>query len=156
MGLFDLFKPAWQSKNAEKAEKVVEKLINQVELARVAQKANFPWVRKVAVVKLTDQGVLTYIANNDSDYYVREAAADRLTDKTLSQEIFANIAKSNIGNEERLKAAKKLTDKTLATKLLIDIVDSANNCYLYKEALAGLRDHQEMLADIAQKAKDAN
>jgi len=40
MGLFDLFKPAWQSNNKEKALKAVEKMTDQNKLLNIAIEAN--------------------------------------------------------------------------------------------------------------------
>jgi len=48
MGFFsELFKPAWQSKNAQKARKAVEKMTNQVELARVIRESSYNFLRNL-------------------------------------------------------------------------------------------------------------
>ena len=49
-----LIKPAWDSENHWRAVKVVEKMKNEVKLARVAKEAQTWEARKAAVKKITD------------------------------------------------------------------------------------------------------
>ena len=113
MGLLDLFKPAWQSGNQKKALKAVKKLTDQVVLTRVAKEAENYYVRLLAIEKLSDQVVLADIARNKAENEnIRFEAAKKLTNQTLALEIFITIAKSGKILFCTNKAANIVLEKT--------------------------------------------
>jgi hypothetical protein len=72
MGLLDIFKPVWQSKNKEKALRAVERISDQQKLMEVAKTADLDYnVRRAAIDKLTDQSVLADIAKSDREQIIR-------------------------------------------------------------------------------------
>ncbi|MCL1822118.1 MAG: hypothetical protein FWG22_04770 [Prolixibacteraceae bacterium] len=148
MGLFS----KWNSDNVSTALTAIEKLTNQVKLARAAQKAKEQQVRQAAVNKLTDQNILANIAkNNKYDDYERIIAADRLTDQTLAQKVYTDIAKNN----KSIIAADRLTDKTLAQKVFADVAKNNKDWIVRGGAVERLTD-QNVLADIAKKDENNN
>ena len=76
----ELFKPAWKSRNKDKALKGIEALSDEIMLLRVVKEAPIEEVRYSAVLKLTDQNVLANLAI-DSDIFSRigYAAVNKLT-----------------------------------------------------------------------------
>ena len=70
------------------------------------------FIRLEAVQKITAQKKLIKIAQNDTDAEVCVAAAARLTDKALAQNIFTDIAK-NSSFSSKADAVSKVTDQAL-------------------------------------------
>ncbi|HEY1205238.1 MAG: hypothetical protein ABSH46_11105 [Bryobacteraceae bacterium] len=69
-------------------------LTDQALLAHAAKNDENPWVRSSAVERLTDQVLLVEIAKNGEEgESVRKAAAEKLNDRSLAQEVNAEIAK---------------------------------------------------------------
>ena len=87
------------------------------EIHKLRDKRNYPCIE--AVKKLTNQELLTDIAENISSPDVRIAAAKKLTDQTLAQRVYASIAKNDIDYSigERSDAVKKITDMQLKKEL---------------------------------------
>jgi len=81
------------------------------------------------VEKLTDQNKLADIAKKAFNLSVRIAAADKLTDRSLAQKVYIDIATNKSPSSEavRMLAAEKLTDKSLAQKIYIDIATNVSN-----------------------------
>jgi len=104
-----LFRPAWDSKNEKRAVKAVEKLTDEVLLARIAKEARCWRARIAAVEKLTDQNVLADIAENANEYHLRKAAVEKLTELN----VLADVAKNGTDSYDRKKAVKKLTDQSV-------------------------------------------
>jgi hypothetical protein len=212
-----LFKPAWQSKNKEKALKAVEKITDQNVLADIAKsntahediriaavekitdqnvladiakiRYNFLYkLRNTAAEKLTepkilvdvikscnesvgllllekitDQKLLSIIAENCVNNYVKLEAAKKITDKGFAQEIYADVIKNNISYDKKIPGVYKLTekenqmcilmDKISNQKLLLDISINARNSNMRIEAVKRLTD-QELLADVAKSDTD--
>ena len=76
----DIFKPAWASKNEQKALKAVENISDQNKLGKVAKNAWHTTVSSAAVRKLTDQSVLVDIATT-ANKVIRSEAVRKLTDQ---------------------------------------------------------------------------
>jgi len=108
-----LFKPAWASKNWDKAVKAVEKLSDQNKLARAVREAESWKARKTAAEKLTDQKILSDLAISSDDISILEIVVEKLTD----QEILAHVVKHEKYDSIRLVAAEKLTDQSLVQEL---------------------------------------
>jgi len=66
-------------------------------------------VRRAAVEKLTDQALLAEIARNDKDSWVREVAVNKMSDEVLLRELAQNSSDIYV----RKNALKKIGDKTL-------------------------------------------
>jgi len=148
MGLFDLFKPAWQSKNYAKAEKAVKKLTNQEILADIAKHNSSDILRATAVGNLNSQSILSEIAKSETNSHVCRALIEKLTD----QEALAYIAHNNCDKQVRIKAVDKLTDQ----KMLADVAKNSTE-YRFREvsieAVKKLTD-QRILADVATNGKE--
>jgi hypothetical protein len=171
MGLFsELFKPAWQGKNTDKAIAAVKKLTDQNEIARAAKEAPWFLTRKAAIEKLADQTILADIAIKDinvgdtaverltdqtelirvvkncKDQHICMAAAEKLTDQALAQGLFAILAKNDKDWTVRKAAVNRLTVKTV----LADIAkDNNEKIEVAMEAVKRLTD-QALLADVAK------
>lgn len=151
----ELFTPAWKSKDKYKSEWAVENLTNEDKIERAAQEAYWSEVRVVAVKKLTDQEKLLKIAKNfNEEGIVRVAAAEKLTDQILAENVFAHVAKFDKNYDIRKKAITKLTSQ----EMFADVVKNADArepwadkeiCNLAFEKLTD----QEMLADFAKNGQ---
>lgn len=81
-------------------------------------------VRRMAVRKLADQGLLADIAKNDKDAGIRMCAAEKLADNAYVQEIYADIARSARNPRDmmyKFDAALNLADETLAQEAFAEI-----------------------------------
>jgi hypothetical protein len=65
-------------------------------------------VREAAVKKLTDQNLLVDVAKNGKHEDARIEAADRLKDKSIAQEVYADIASTSVDSYSRENACEKL------------------------------------------------
>ena len=172
-----IFKPAWMSKDQDKALRAVKKLFDDATLAHIVKNDKRVDVRMAAVENLADQAALADIAKNDEHDWVREAAAKKLTCqavlagiakndgcdnvrmaafKNLSdQPWIAHVVKNEKGwnnhkeNAMHREAAEKLTDPTV----LADIAKNARDDWVRKHAIQNMSD-QAVLADIAKHDKD--
>lgn len=160
MGLFDLFKPVWQSDDKEKALKTVDKETDQLKLSEIAQKAILSVVRLSAAEKLDGQRqvlaqeVFADIAKNDKNENIRIDAAKKLDEKY--QTVFAYIAINYTGfYSEYLTlgdvAMKKLTD----IRLLSEVATNARSYYMRLLAIEKLdfSQNQILFAHIAKNDK---
>lgn len=129
-----LFKPAWMSKNKEKALKAAEKVTNQIELAIMAKKAIYSSVRVAAIEKLTDLKALVEIAEGDADSYVRLKAFRKLPEQMRSQKMRMDIAMNEDWSDEQEEIIAQLTDQYFLTKLAEkNIKDQDHRAKLYKK-----------------------
>lgn len=106
------------------------------------------FIRLEAVQKITAQKKLIKIAQNDTDAEVCMAAAARLTDKALAQNIFTDIAKNSSFSWEA-DAVSKVTDQAL----LADIAKTARCKTIRMAAAVRLTDNalaQTMFSNIAE------
>ena len=128
------------------------------------------------VANLSNQALLAGIAKNAIYSDVCLAAADRLDDKALAQEVYAdiansadqdmsktaterltapkalaNVAKNSKHGEVRLMAADKQKDKALAEEVYAEVARNSEEWDVRKAALERLTD-QEKLEEIARNA----
>ncbi len=97
----------------------VRKLTNQALLTDLAKNAEDSFIRCAAIRGLADQDMLVDMAKNDSDADVREAAAWSLEDShPLKQMKYAEVAKNEANPNERIKVVQKLTDINALIALL--------------------------------------
>jgi hypothetical protein len=137
-----LFTPAWKSKNKKRALRAVEKITDQIKLARVAKEA-WTWeVRKAAVKKLTGQSALADIAKNASNSHVRKAAVEKLTD----QNALADIVKNDVDWDVRRAAVERL----FASDKLKDVVEYFSNI-----DISNVKNNASILIPIAKKFPQA-
>jgi len=128
MGFFlELFKPAWQSDNFEKALRAVEKTTNQIKLAQ--------------------------IANSNCWNYLRVIAAEKLIDQVLAQKLITDIAKNAIRISDRITAAERITDQELISKIAKEIDKKMHPDWFY-DLLKKVND-LDFVLDIAKNAKNA-
>ena len=104
------FKPAWMSKNSEKALNAVKKLSDQAKLYEIAKNAPLSNVREEAAQKLNNQSELLDIAKNGWGSALRCCAIKKLTD----QAVLAEIATNQKDNDSIARgcAVSMLTDET--------------------------------------------
>lgn len=154
MGLFDLFKPAWQSYNLDEAIKAVLAETSQTKLIKIAQEVPSDMVRYVAIKKLpnskerseafdklTDQSVLSFIALKD-DSILAYSVIEKITDQSILKEIALNAQYVGACTE----AIRKLTDKFA----LADVAKNARYTDNCSHAVSKIID-QSLLAEIASK-----
>jgi len=104
--------------------RATQKLTDPKVLFDVAKNANDYKVRLEAVKKITDQRKLADFAENDRDSDIRSAAFTMLTDQIILADIAKNISK---GTHMRVEAAEKLTDKTLAQNIYTEIYKNVDS-----------------------------
>ena len=109
-------------------------------------------MRLAAAEKLTDQASLAYVARNANDVKVRLEVAAKLTDRTIAEGVFADIAKTASG-WMRLEAATKLTEQALGQSVFAEIAKTDSDEQLRKGAVEKITD-QFALADLAKNADD--
>jgi hypothetical protein len=142
MALFfmELFKPAWQKKDAYKAIRAVNAMTDHKKLIRVVQEAPIWKVRIAAVEKLTDQSVLSDVAKNGKNSDTSQAAVKKLTD----QSVLAEVAKDAQDWKVRRIAIEKLDDQSA----LVEIAKNDKEADVRESAVEKLTD-QTVLTDIA-------
>ena len=116
MGLRNLFKPAYRSKDPEVRLKAVEQTDNQNLLAELAMTDNSPRVRKAAVVKVHDQELLVKIALDGCEIDARVAAVERIE----SQEKLAAIIKARRNYELMGACFARITNRDILNKIAND------------------------------------
>ena len=133
-----LFRPAWDSKNAEKAVKAANKLKDETKLARVAKEAQCWQARKAAVEKLTDQNILAGIACTANSIKICLKAVEKLTEQILLAKVGTTAQNANV----RLTAGKKVTDPSIMQKIYLNIAQSDCDFEVRAEAADLLADRQ--------------
>ena len=147
MGLFDLFKPAWQSKDVLKATKAVERITDEEKLKMIAKNTKNGAALFSAVEKITDEAFLKEIALNDSlnswSLGSRMKAIEKINDEVFLQKIILEDSNSNL----RIAAVRKLTGQDI----LINIAKDRNekDWYLRKIAVEKI-ECQTLLTDIVK------
>lgn len=142
-----LFKPIWMKdklnwKEKEKAEEQVKRLEGK-KLIKVATKAPDSDIRKIAVMKLTDQTALRGIARNDVLF-------GKLAYDKLSGEIdYADYAQNARDSVVYRAAMEKVTDR----EVLSEIARKSNDPYRRESAVKNLTD-QKVLSEVARKDTD--
>jgi len=142
MGLLDKLKPQPRWKHADPTIRLeaLRDLEDPVELAILAESDPETRVRKAAVTKVADAGVLGRVAASDADDDVRERAAERL---------FAIAAAPEADEAAALAALRGLNDpKRLSALARSDALAAVRN-----EALSRTTD-ERALGSIARCAKD--
>jgi hypothetical protein len=156
MGLFEgLFKPAWQSKNAQKAERAVKKMTNQLKLQRVIKESYDAFIIKAAIKNLTDQNIISDIAKNPGEYSLSEYGYEyrEIIKKLSDQDVLAYISKNAKDKIARIEAMKKLTDhRTLVDSIKNDRDDNRNGPLVTMVRMM-IKD-ETLLSDLAKNAND--
>lgn len=155
MRLFDLFKPAWQSKNKQKAIKAIKKLTDLSIILHIIKSYNMSYdVRNEAekrFISLTKDQLLLKKTISENWYSSNQIAA---IIKITDQNFLAEVARNDRRNSDvRMAAFKNLTDQ----RLIADVVKNNNsNNYkeseMYQDTVKNLTD-QIVLVDIAKNAK---
>ncbi|MBD3170375.1 MAG: hypothetical protein GF307_12900 [candidate division Zixibacteria bacterium] len=116
MGLSDIFKPAYRSKDPEKRLEAVKELSEQDILAELAMKDKSPRVRMAAIARVEDQGLLMKIALDGDELDSRIAAVERIK----SQEKIAEIIKARKNYELMGACFAQITSKAILEKIAND------------------------------------
>lgn len=119
----------------------LEKLEDQTTLEEVAKSNKLDHLRKIAVLKLENQHVIAYIAENDPNLEMQSLALLKLTD----QATLTNIAK-NASESARLRAAEKLEDKALAQEVYADLATNQTDIVSLQKAIQKLTDQSMLNA----------
>jgi hypothetical protein len=99
-----LFKPAWQSKNMQKAIKAVAKINDPKKLEIIAKSDVYNTVRLAAIDKINDQKIVELIVKSGEWASFRANVVKRLTDPN----VLADIAKNDKDWEVRKAAIETL------------------------------------------------
>lgn len=143
------FKPAWQSKNKDKALKAVAKETDQRNLAEIYHKAQVQDVRNAAMQRLTDQTVLAELAKSRPyDSIALMEIIEKLTDQSTLADIAQNSGIANV----RIAALDKLTDQNLAHDIFTDIIRKSKKVGDVGIRMGAVRilTNQNMLAELAK------
>ena len=116
-------------------------------LVKIATEDTCFYVREKAVDRLTDQTLLYRIATEDTYTLIREKAVDRLTDQTL----LCRIAITDEDESVRISATANLTDQMLLMKVAIENKEST----VRTAAVANITD-QALLIKFATEDTDSN
>jgi len=138
MGLKDLFKPAWQSENADRAIRGVKRLKNQAQLAEIAKGGykTFENVRVTAMQQLKDE------------QFIFEVAKYIINNWWFPNGVMIECALSKMENiEKKLLIQKTLTDRLTETPNR-ELKQDSRNC----NSLISYIDDQELLLLVAHKA----
>ena len=125
------------------ADKLADKSFAQCVYAEIVKSDN-TYSGNEALKRLNDQALIFDVAMNSR--YFRFELAEKLEDKTLTQEVYADIAKTRYNNFEKHKAADRLTDRILAQKIYAEIIIS--DSYYTSSLLEKITD-PNLIADIA-------
>ena len=99
----------------------------------------------------TDQAKLESIVRNAQLFPVRVAAADKLIDKSIAQEVFAYIAVNSDNQDDCLAAVKELTDQSRLADVALDSIELNT-----RESAIGKIYNQSLLAVVADKSQDSS
>jgi hypothetical protein len=137
----DLAKIAW-SGPSEVGRAATERLTDPALLAEIAYstgRLGHDWERRKAAVQnpaLNDQELFVDLAKNDSQSWVRIAAANRLANTQLAQAVLMEIAQSEKHEEKRKAAVERITDQAV----LGDIAERDPSLTVRKAAASQLSD----------------
>jgi hypothetical protein len=116
MSFFEIFKPAYKSKNPENRLQAVTSLADQQQLATLAMSDTSPRVRNAAVRKISDQELLFDVALNGKEIDSRIIAVEQIK----SQEKLAEIIKIRKNFQLLGACFSKITDKDILQKIAYD------------------------------------
>jgi hypothetical protein len=144
MGLVDLFRPKWKHSDAEVRATAVRELgADEADvIITIAKSDSDAGVRRIAIKKLDDPGVLGEIAVSDPDESLRQIAEEKASSILLSTACGADQA-----------AATEALDKINDQRALADVAKQASQKDL-RAAAAGRLTDQKALADVARNAKE--
>lgn len=86
--------------------------------------------RLAALDKITGQGKLVEIAQNDPEGYVRLAAAEKIKDPRIAQPLFEALVDVHQSDTVRFKAAKRLHNHHLAQLTFTNLAARARVCWI--------------------------
>jgi hypothetical protein len=120
---------------------------DQSVLTDIARNNLDPYIRETASENLVDKAVLAEIVFNDDNGNVRKAAVENVN--FSNQEQLQDVLKNDVYNEVRIAAIKKLTNR----ELLSDIAEQDENVFVREAAVEKLTD-RVLLANIAKNDKE--
>jgi hypothetical protein len=139
---------ARQTNDSIEGINALKKVIDSLEITRIAQWAKNEHVRKAAVKRVTDQYLLQRIAREDEDPGVRNAAICCITNQFVLERIAVESEDSNI----RLVAVKKLSDQCLLyTIAAMDSISGVSHSAAERVTLPGLVASRHAFESIPRK-----
>ena len=138
-----LFRPAWKSKNTDKALRAAQKLSEQSEIALAAKNAHSSQVRKAAIERLSDQKILREIAEHDPNFELCCAALNRIDDI----QFIIHLAHTHHAYFARQAAIKRIDD----IPTLLSVIRNERDADVREVAYAQIKD-QDILLSLAQQA----
>ncbi|MFH0899589.1 MAG: DUF349 domain-containing protein, partial [Pseudomonadota bacterium] len=147
MGFLDLFRPKWRHSDSEtRIEAIRELAPDELQiLSRVAREDEDARVRRAAVKRIQDSGILEQIAGSDTDEGVRNLAASRAAELLLAA---ASEATDDAAALQALASLAKLDDAKAIAKLACRSTNQA----VWKQAIIRLG-RDEDLAHVVQHAQ---
>jgi uncharacterized protein len=121
MAITDLFRPKWKHSDAAVRKPAVEKLTDEGILSDIAQSDPDRGVRLAAVAKLSDPHGLARILHKESEVSVWQAALARISDQTLLAEIARTTPRATV----RAAVVKKLMSPSVLAERLKGDDDAA-------------------------------
>ena len=111
-----LFKPGWQSTNADRALRAVEKMKDDPQLLKAAREAPLPAVRIRAAARIEAPETLLELALHGRPESVGEAAAKKLSDGKMLLEVALHSEASGA----RTLAVDRLNDQAALTRIAFE------------------------------------
>jgi len=151
-----LFYVAGHGRISQIYKKAIERLTDTNLLYELAKERGYD-KGHLAIQKLNDQKLLEDLAINDKEMSVRFWAAQKLTNQSLAQPVYADVVQ-NAKDDKRLKmeAAKLLEDQSLSQQLYESI--AINSDYNYYKDIAleavSLLNEQKLLGNVVNSAKN--
>lgn len=166
MGLLDLFRPRWKHSDPTVRMEAIRDLTPEdiVELGQVAKRDKDVRVRRLALKKINDPGLLAEIAESDADESLRKDAAEKRgsvlfagavsdEDESAALAAVAQIEQSAWLVDVVCRAAFPSVAQAALERLqqgrwLVEVVRKAKNSSLRKQALDSLSDDEPELVDL--------
>ena len=151
MGLFDLFKPAWQSDNQEKAIKAIEKISNENILKKIVTEAIHHDIRYAAINKINDETFLKEAISKDKKLLWIEVV-EKITDETFLKKIVLKHWSNYICEI----AIKKITDMEFLKEVALNDKDDWYEDKNHRLAViaVGMLTNDTYLKEIITKGRD--
>jgi hypothetical protein len=102
-----IFKPAWQSSNAEKAKRAVEKMTDQTALMTIVNADVGDGIREYALRRITDERFIAHIALHDRSSALRISALGKVGDT----ELILKAARDDANREVRIYAIRLIGEQ---------------------------------------------
>jgi hypothetical protein len=141
-----IFKPAWQSSNAEKAKRAVEKMTDQTALMTIVNADVGDGIREYALRRITDERFIAHIALHDRSSALRISALGKVGDT----ELILKAARDDVNREVRIYAIHRICEQGVLHR----IADDKSVSYEERHAAISMLSELKRLLDVAKYAGD--